>query len=399
MDAHVHVMPERLFAAVRAWFDEHGWPIRYRPDAAGVAAFLFSRGVSRALALPYAHKPGIARGLNAFVAALCRAEPRLLGGATVFPGEEDAPGILREAFAEGLRAVKIHCHVQCVAPDDPRLHEVLATCAEAGVPVVMHAGREPSSPAYRCDPHALCSAERVDRVLRDHPRLSLVVPHLGADEYAAFARLMERHDHLWLDTTMAISGYFPGEDPSWVVRVRPGRVLYGTDFPNIPYAWDRELKRLLALRLRGEELAAVLGGNALALFAGPRDVARRPVVRGDSPLPEASMNSRVLYQVLVQVAPEAERSWNEWNSQQHIPDVLRQPGFVGATKFRCEPGGGHEWPEYLVQYELSSRAALEAYLAGDAVVRLRHEHEERFGDVTRISRRILVPTAQHQRAE
>lgn len=266
VDAHVHLFPDRLFAAVRDWFDRYGWPIRYRPSAREGHRFLLSRGVSRVVALPYAHKPGMARALNAFVTELAREEPRLIGGATVFPGEEDAPGILREAFASGLRAVKIHCHVQCVAPDDPRLGEVFAACAAAGVPVVMHAGREPASAHYRCDVHALCSVERVGRVLADHPRLTLVVPHLGADEYAAFGRLLERHPNLWLDTTMVMAGYFPGEDPSWLLRAFPSRILYGTDFPNIPYAWDRELRRIAALGLPEKDLAAILGGNALKIF-------------------------------------------------------------------------------------------------------------------------------------
>ncbi len=285
VDAHVHVFPDRLFAAVRGWFDAYGWKIRYRPDAKGTLDFLLSRGVARVVALPYAHKPGMARELNAFVAGLCREEPRVIGGATVFPGEEDARGVLREAFAAGLRAVKIHCHVQCIAPDDPRLHEVFAACAEAGVPVVMHAGREPSSPHYRCDVRALCASEKVERVLAAHPRLSLVVPHLGGDEYADYARLLETHDNLWLDTTMVLAGFFPGEDPSWLLSVRPERILYGTDFPNIPYAWDRELKRVAALGLPEETLAAVLGGNALALFRpavpNQRPVARRPTDPGD----------------------------------------------------------------------------------------------------------------------
>lgn len=105
------------------------------------------------------------------------------------------------------------------------------------------------------------------------------------------------------------------------------------------------------------------------------------------------MSSHVIYQVQVQVAPESERSWDEWYGRQHIPEMLRQPGFVRAVKYRSENGGGSPaWPEYLIHYEVETRAALEAYLAGDEVVRLRSEHEERFGEVTRMARRVLVPT-------
>ena len=44
-------------------------------------------------------------------------------------------------------------------------------------------------------------------------------------------------------------------------------MLYGTDFPNIPYAWDRELSKLLALKLGDDAEAGLLGQNALDLYA------------------------------------------------------------------------------------------------------------------------------------
>ena len=269
VDAHVHVFPDRVFDAIWSWFEKYGWPIRYKLHTEKLLEFLFARGVSRVVALHYAHKAGIARAFNAYVAELARADPRVIGVATVFPGEAGAGQILDEAFALGLRGVKLHCHVQCFAPDDAAMEEVYAACERADRPLVIHAGREPSSPAYRCDPHQLCSAERIGRVLAAHPRLKLCIPHLGADEFDAYEKLLEQHDNLWLDTTMAVAGYFPIPTPERLVRCRPDRVLYGTDFPNIPYAWDRELHKLRAMKLAEHDLGLLLGQNALELFAQP----------------------------------------------------------------------------------------------------------------------------------
>lgn len=268
IDAHVHVFARPLFEAIWRWFDQYGWPIRYKLDADSVVAFLRSRGVSGMVLLHYAHKPGIARAMNAFVAELARRTPTAVGVATVHPDDLDPAAILAEGFAMGLRGVKLHCHVQCFAPDDARLEAIYRACAAADAPLVIHAGREPKSPAYKCDPHALCSADRIDAVLRAHPRLRVVVPHLGADEFDAYERLVLRHDNLWLDTTMAIAGYLPGEVPWRLVRARPERILYGTDFPNLPYAWDREVSALVGAGLGEEALARVLGGTARELF-GP----------------------------------------------------------------------------------------------------------------------------------
>lgn len=266
VDAHVHLFPDRLFDAIWKWFDTFGWPIRYRLRAPDVISFLFARGVERIVALHYAHRPGIARGMNKFVAELSRSDPRIVGVATVFPGEPGATAILEEAFAEGLSGVKLHSHVQCVAADDAPVHEVYEACARAGKPVIIHAGREPTSPGYACDPHKICGVSRIEAALRDHPGCKIVVPHLGADELDGYMGLLEKYDNLWLDTTMAIADYLPLAVPPRMLTMRPDRVLFGTDFPNLPYAWDREIKQLLGMKLPEETLATLLGGAATALY-------------------------------------------------------------------------------------------------------------------------------------
>ena len=265
VDAHVHLFPDRLFEAIWRWFDTHGWPIRYRLLSEQTIDFLLARGVTHLVALHYAHKPGIAREMNAYMAELCRTRPQVTGMATVFPGEPGADDLLGAAFEAGLRGVKLHCHVQCCPVDSPALHPVYETCVAHDLPVVVHAGREPASPAYRCDPHAICSVDRVEAVLRSYPRLRLCVPHLGADEYDAYARLIQRYDTLWLDTTMALADYFPGRARHDLITIRPERVLYGTDFPNLPYAWDREIVRIAA-RHPEAALAQVLAGSASELY-------------------------------------------------------------------------------------------------------------------------------------
>jgi predicted TIM-barrel fold metal-dependent hydrolase len=266
VDAHVHVFPDRVFEAIRSWFETHGWAIRYRLTSDQLLDHVFERGVESVLALHYAHKPGMARSLNDYVLELARRRPGVIPAATVFPGEKDAREILRRAFGEGARAVKLHCHVQKVAPDDPRLTEIYEECAEAGRPVVLHAGREPSSAAYGIDTRALCSAAATERVLARHPGLTLVIPHLGADEFDEYEQLLGRFENLWLDTTMALSGYMSWAPRFETVRRRASRLLYGTDFPNLPYAWDRELKRIAGLGLTPEQASALLGGNARRLF-------------------------------------------------------------------------------------------------------------------------------------
>lgn len=268
VDAHVHIFPHSIFSAIWQWFDDNAWHIRYQLTAPQVLEFLLSHGIHHVIALQYAHKPGIAAQLNRYMVEQCRAYPkRVTGLATVFPGEQDGAAILQEAFDSGLAGVKLHAHVQCFDMNSEVMDPLYDCCRRNHKPILMHVGREPSSTAYRCDPYRLCSVEKLECVLRNFPGLNVCVPHLGFDELSAYRKLIEKYDHLWLDTTMVVADYFPLGKSVDLSRYRTDRILYGSDFPSIPYAWDRELKRLEAAGLAAEDLEKILNQNASQLFA------------------------------------------------------------------------------------------------------------------------------------
>ena len=100
----------------------------------------------------------------------------------------------------------------------------------------------------------------------------------------------------------------------------------------------------------------------------------------------------VFYGVKIEVDPDQEAAWNDWHTHKHMPALLAQPGFVRATKYRLDTMNDG-WPQYLTVYEVESREALDAYLNGEAVTRLRADHYTHFGLSTRLSRLILTPTA------
>ena len=99
----------------------------------------------------------------------------------------------------------------------------------------------------------------------------------------------------------------------------------------------------------------------------------------------------VIYAINAEVNPVDEQTWDEWQTRHHMPDVLSQPGFLRVTKYKIDaPADG--WSQYLIMYEVASREALDDYLQGEAVTRLRADHYSRFGTSTRLSRSILTPT-------
>ncbi len=89
-------------------------------------------------------------------------------------------------------------------------------------------------------------------------------------ETTAYEALLDKYENLYLDTAMMLSAFFDDCPPADFVERRWERLVYGTDFPNIPYAWDRDLRAVEAAALTSEQRARVLGGNARHLLGVSR---------------------------------------------------------------------------------------------------------------------------------
>ena len=99
----------------------------------------------------------------------------------------------------------------------------------------------------------------------------MIVAHLGAPEYGEFLDLAERYPGVHLDTTMAFTGFLEHLAP-FPPALRPrlatagGRILLGTDFPNIPYPYLHQLEALARLEFGAAWLRAVCHDNAVRLL-------------------------------------------------------------------------------------------------------------------------------------
>jgi hypothetical protein len=87
----------------------------------------------------------------------------------------------------------------------------------------------------------------------------------------------------------------------------------------------------------------------------------------------------ILYNVTVNIEPDALSEWLDWMKTVHIPDVLATGLFTEHRFFRVastEHGEGHT---YSIQYFLESMDEYEAYKTHHAP-RLQKEHAERFAN-------------------
>jgi hypothetical protein len=252
VDIHTHFLPERMMRRVWAHFDEAGpligrpWPITYRSDQESRLAYLRQLGIRRFTALTYAHRPGMAADLTDFALDLAATEPGCVPSATFYP-EDGVLAHVRSALERGARVFKIHAQVGGFDLRNPLLDEGWGLLADAAVPVVVHVGSGPVPRAGFTGP------DKLEGVMRRHPELTAVVAHLGAPEYAEFLDLAEQYPRLHLDTTMVFTDFFEAGapfPPDLLPRLAdlPDRVVLGSDFPNIPYAYAHQLEALERLR-------------------------------------------------------------------------------------------------------------------------------------------------------
>jgi len=255
IDAHVHLMPDRLMAAIReALTDAAGWTFEHPTGREAIEATLVDAGVERYVALPYAHRPGVAAELNAWVCEAAADAPRAIPFATVHAGDEDVGGIVERAFERGARGLKFQLPVQGFPADDPRLDPAYEAAAARDAPVVLHAG---TAPMFENDHNV--GVEHFRSFLASFPEIRVCAAHMGTYEVHEFLALAREHGSVFLDTTFAMSAvaeqymdFDPSTIPDATLVELSESIMYGSDYPNIPYPYERERGHLLSRNLSVE---------------------------------------------------------------------------------------------------------------------------------------------------
>ncbi|HEU4363559.1 MAG TPA: amidohydrolase family protein [Mycobacterium sp.] len=275
IDVHTHFMPKPVLDKVWHYFDSAGpkvgrhWPIAYRTTESQRIETLRSFGVRRFTSLVYPHKPDMAAWLNQWAADFARTTPDCLATATFFP-EPGAADYVAAAIHDGTCVFKAHLQVGDYDPNDPLLDDVWGIIEDTGTPVIIHCGSGPAPGEYT-------GPEPIRRLLTRYPRLTLIIAHMGMPEYGDFLDICRDFTRVWLDTTMVFTEFvnetmpFP-QAQQHRLRDTGDRILFGSDFPNIPYGYLDAMTVLTRLPgVDGDWLRGVFYRNAAELFAVTAD--------------------------------------------------------------------------------------------------------------------------------
>jgi predicted TIM-barrel fold metal-dependent hydrolase len=232
-----------------------------------VAETLATHGVERFCFFSYAHKPGIARSLNRWVAETAPRLPGAIPVGTLHAGDPDLLAVTDEAIDQGLAGFKFHLSVQRFAADDVRLMPFYERVVARERFLIVHAGTMP----YR-DPFTGLAGFRA--VMERFPALRVIVAHMGAFDTEGFLAMTDEFPHLYLDTTMTLTplatpyvGIDPATIPTELILRHQDRIMFGSDFPLIPYAYEEE-RRFVTERTLPETAARKILHDNAARFLG-----------------------------------------------------------------------------------------------------------------------------------
>ena len=273
IDCHTHFFPPQIFKAIWDFFEKpdeklstRGWPIKYKLSTNELVSFLENHNVKAFTTYNYAHKDGVADYINEWVNEFCKKYRNSIPFGCVWPEDKDRNEYIKKILDDyNFYGIKIHPLVQNFYLDDERMYEIYDLLVDRGKWLCVHIGTAPYRNEY-------VGYKIFIKFLEKFPNMNIIVPHMGAFEYSKFLNLLDKYENLYLDTTMIFipDNIFPERRTK---RPKPDillsyqdRILFGSDFPNIPYDYEYSTKGLLEFDLSREFYEKIFYKNAKRLF-------------------------------------------------------------------------------------------------------------------------------------
>lgn len=205
---------------------------------------------------------------NAWLLESVRRERRFVPWVTINEPGAAAAAALRRALDDGARGVKFHPPVVRIAINDPTLEAFYGLAEEARVPVLYHTGPHGW---YLNRYHPML----VDEIAQRHPKLPLIVEHLGGEAFVHETRAVlqnNRNVYAGLATCLpeGASWHVPGATVRGLIGAfGADRFVFGADFPyNAVETNRRAIQILKDLELPAADLPLIVSGNLERLDAG-----------------------------------------------------------------------------------------------------------------------------------
>lgn len=263
-DIHAHFFPDLIMKLIWKWFDSANWAILYRFSEELRLDYLKKNKIYYFTTLNYAHKKDMATGLNDWIFENYKKWKGAIPFGTFFP-ENGVLSYVKKAIEEyGFKGFKLHCEVSKLDLNTFELANTFDYLEEKQIPIVIHTGHAPL-------PGEFTGIKHFSKFMKKYPDLKVIVAHMGAYEIEEYAKLLDEYKNLFLDTTMVFVDFLATGKESKeyypLLDNYSNRILFGSDFPNIPYTLSHPISKLLLSSISDLAKQRILYLNALDLFS------------------------------------------------------------------------------------------------------------------------------------
>lgn len=227
IDAHTHCFPEALAPRALAKLEatEELLP-RCDGTVDGLLAVLDRDGIDRCFVLNIATNPHQQNKVNEFAVSINHYKKRVYSFGSIHPNYPDIKSAAKHIKDSGLCGVKLHPDFMGCDICDDSFMPIFAACAEYGLPVVIHAGIDPTSKH-----HIHAKPEDVAKILERFPSLRLCAAHFGC---AVHHEEVLKHlcgKDIWFDTGFPALGSSLSGIRKIIENHDPDKIMFGSDMP------------------------------------------------------------------------------------------------------------------------------------------------------------------------
>ena len=279
-DAHTHFFPPPLMKAIWDYFEANYWPIYQKGTNENLVDFLLNKSnVTRFLVLNYAHKKSISPWMNKWTQEFCTDEKRkgkAIPFGTIHIEDENKADQMDFIFGScEFEGLKLQLMVTDFHLWDQRLNLVYKKIIDYDKVLLPHIGTGPTYSNYHPGKTLECAfvgVKHLKKFLNRFPEMKIIVPHLGAAEYEEMWKLIDDYPNLYFDTAMIGVRDNPAFDDGLEIVSNErlyelsDRILFGSDFPNIPYDYSKSVQGWLNRGMKEEFYTKIFHNNAERLF-------------------------------------------------------------------------------------------------------------------------------------
>jgi uncharacterized protein len=257
IDIHTHAWPDKVSLKAKESLESH-YTVKFAgdPTVKTLLSYMDKNKIDLSVICAVASRPEQVVSINNWLFSL--KEPRIKYFAALHPEYPQWKEELKR-IREKTCGIKLQPSFQEFFVDDEKVLPVYEEIQKLGLCLLIHSGDELAPEmVVRATP------KRILTVREKFPGLKMIAAHFGGFRHWGEVREHLLGKDIYFDTS-AFFGYLPDKEAvELILKHRPDRILFGTDFPIIDQKND--LDYLDRLNIGRELKGKILSGNARQLL-------------------------------------------------------------------------------------------------------------------------------------